>query len=55
MPFVVNKDQELDLEGLKANIAGFEGAGFDGYVAFGCRANSMPPALMSGRELSIPP
>jgi 4-hydroxy-tetrahydrodipicolinate synthase len=36
MPLVVGKNQELDLEGLKENIAAYEQAGFDGYVAFGC-------------------
>jgi dihydrodipicolinate synthase/N-acetylneuraminate lyase len=36
MSFVLNNDLELDLEGLKSNIAGYEEAGFDGYVAFGC-------------------
>jgi len=36
MPFVLNKNQELDQEGLKENIARYEDVGFDGYVAFGC-------------------
>ncbi len=36
MPFVLNDSQEIDLDGLKSNIAGYEAAGFDGYVAFGC-------------------
>jgi len=36
MPLVLNKSQELDLEGLRENIEAYEEAGFDGYVAFGC-------------------
>jgi len=36
MPLVLNKNQELDLQGLRENIAVYEEAGFDGYVAFGC-------------------
>jgi 4-hydroxy-tetrahydrodipicolinate synthase len=36
MPFVLKGSGELDLEGLKKNIRGYEEAGFDGYVAFGC-------------------
>jgi 4-hydroxy-tetrahydrodipicolinate synthase len=36
MPLVLKKNQELDLEGLRENIAAYEEAGFDGYVAFGC-------------------
>jgi 4-hydroxy-tetrahydrodipicolinate synthase len=36
MPFVLKKNRELDLEGLKANVRAYEEAGFDGFVAFGC-------------------
>ncbi|MDA4130581.1 MAG: dihydrodipicolinate synthase family protein [Thaumarchaeota archaeon] len=36
MPFVLTKNQELDLEGLKSNVKAYEGIGFDGFVAFGC-------------------
>ena len=36
MPFVIKQNYELDLEGLKSNIEGYEKAGFDGFVAFGC-------------------
>jgi len=36
MPFVLKKDQELDLEGLRSNVRAYEEAGFDGFVAFGC-------------------
>jgi 4-hydroxy-tetrahydrodipicolinate synthase len=36
MPFVLKKNQELDLEGLKSNVKAYEEAGFDGFVAFGC-------------------
>jgi 4-hydroxy-tetrahydrodipicolinate synthase len=36
MPLVVKKNQELDMEGLKSNIAAYEEAGFHGYMAFGC-------------------
>ena len=36
MPFVLTKNQELDLDGLKSNVRAFEEAGFDGFVAFGC-------------------
>lgn len=45
MPFVVNKNQQLDLEGLKTNIVGYEEAGFDGYVAFGCMGEFYAPSL----------
>ena len=45
MPFVLNKNQELDLEGLKSNITGYEDAGFDGYVAFGCMGEFYAPSL----------
>jgi 4-hydroxy-tetrahydrodipicolinate synthase len=36
MPFVLKKNREVDLEGLKANVRAYEEAGFDGFVAFGC-------------------
>ena len=36
MPFVLDGDQELDVEGLKKNIGIYEQAGVQGYVAFGC-------------------
>jgi 4-hydroxy-tetrahydrodipicolinate synthase len=36
MPFVLKKNQELDLEGLKDNVRAYEELGFDGFVAFGC-------------------
>jgi len=45
MPFVVNENQQLDLEGLKTNIVGYEEAGFDGYVAFGCMGEFYAPSL----------
>jgi dihydrodipicolinate synthase/N-acetylneuraminate lyase len=45
MPFVLNSRQELDLEGLKSNIAGYESAGFDGYVAFGCMGEFYAPSI----------
>jgi 4-hydroxy-tetrahydrodipicolinate synthase len=36
MPFVLRKNQELDLNGLKDNVQAYEETGFDGFVAFGC-------------------
>jgi 4-hydroxy-tetrahydrodipicolinate synthase len=36
MPFVLKKNQELDLEGLKSNVRAYEEAGFDGFISFGC-------------------
>ena len=36
MPFVLDENQNLDLEGLKKNIQIYEEAGVHGYVAFGC-------------------
>lgn len=36
MPLVLNKNQELDLEGLRSNIRAYEDAGVQGYVSFGC-------------------
>jgi len=36
MPLVLKRSQELDLQGLRDNIAAYEEAGFDGYVALGC-------------------
>ena len=36
IPFVLTKDQELDLEGLRSNVRSYEEAGFDGFVSFGC-------------------
>ena len=36
MPFVLTKNQELDLEGLKSNVKAYEELGFDGFVSFGC-------------------
>ena len=44
MPFVLNSEQELDLNGLRSNIAGYEAAGFDGYVAFGCMGEFYAPS-----------
>jgi 4-hydroxy-tetrahydrodipicolinate synthase len=44
MPFVLSTKQELDLEGLKSNIASYEEAGFDGYVAFGCMGEFYAPS-----------
>jgi 4-hydroxy-tetrahydrodipicolinate synthase len=44
MPFVLNPKQELDLEGLRSNIASYEEAGFDGYVAFGCMGEFYAPS-----------
>ena len=44
MPFVVNANQELDLDGLKSNIRNYEEAGFDGYVAFGCMGEFYAPS-----------
>jgi 4-hydroxy-tetrahydrodipicolinate synthase len=44
MPFVLDREQELDLEGLRSNIAGYEAAGFDGYVAFGCMGEFYAPS-----------
>jgi dihydrodipicolinate synthase/N-acetylneuraminate lyase len=35
MPFVLDKNRELDLKGLVSNISAY-GRGFDGYMAFGC-------------------
>jgi dihydrodipicolinate synthase/N-acetylneuraminate lyase len=45
MPFVLNKNRELDPEGLQQNIAGYENAGFDGYVAFGCMGEFYAPSF----------
>jgi len=36
MPFVLKRNQELDLDGLRSNVKAYEQAGFDGFVAFGC-------------------
>jgi 4-hydroxy-tetrahydrodipicolinate synthase len=36
MPFVLKKNREIDLAGLRANVRAYERAGFDGFVAFGC-------------------
>ncbi len=36
MPFVLRKNGDLDLEGLKSNVRAYEEVGFDGFVAFGC-------------------
>lgn len=36
MPFVLKKNGDLDLEGLRSNVGAYEDAGFDGFVAFGC-------------------
>jgi dihydrodipicolinate synthase/N-acetylneuraminate lyase len=36
MPFVLDEEQNLDLEGLKENIRIYEQAGVPGFVAFGC-------------------
>jgi 4-hydroxy-tetrahydrodipicolinate synthase len=44
MPFVVKHSGELDLQGLKSNIAGYEEAGFNGYVAFGCMGEFYAPS-----------
>jgi 4-hydroxy-tetrahydrodipicolinate synthase len=43
MPFVLTQNFELDLEGLKSNIKGYERAGFDGFVAFGCMGEFYAP------------
>jgi 4-hydroxy-tetrahydrodipicolinate synthase len=45
MPFVLNEKQELDEEGLKENIANYEKAGFDGFVAFGCMGEFYAPTF----------
>jgi 4-hydroxy-tetrahydrodipicolinate synthase len=45
MPFVLRQSGELDLEGLKSNIAGYEDAGFDGFVAFGCMGECFAPTF----------
>lgn len=44
MPFVVKKNQELDLDGLKSNIEAYEEAGFQGYIAFGCMGEFYAPS-----------
>ena len=44
MPFVVDANQEMDLEGLKNNIRSYEDAGFDGYIAFGCMGEFYAPS-----------
>ncbi|HKM76304.1 MAG TPA: dihydrodipicolinate synthase family protein [Candidatus Bathyarchaeia archaeon] len=44
MPFVLKQNYELDLEGLKSNIEGYEKAGFDGFVAFGCMGEFYAPS-----------
>jgi dihydrodipicolinate synthase/N-acetylneuraminate lyase len=36
MPFVLDEEQNLDVEGLKENIRIYEQAGVQGFVAFGC-------------------
>ena len=36
MPFVLRKNGDLDLDGLRSNVRAYEEAGFDGFVAFGC-------------------
>jgi len=36
MPFVLDRNQDLDLDGLKKNIQAYEQAGVNGFVAFGC-------------------
>jgi dihydrodipicolinate synthase/N-acetylneuraminate lyase len=36
MPFVLTRNQELDLGGLKSNVKAYEEIGFDGFVSFGC-------------------
>ena len=51
MPFVLNNKQELDLEGLKSNIAGYEAAGFDGYVAFGCMGEFYAPTYEEWKKV----
>ncbi len=44
MPFTLKENFELDLDGLKTNIVGYEDAGFDGYVAFGCMGEFFAPS-----------
>lgn len=44
MPFVVDSDQKLDLNGLKSNIRAYEEAGFNGYIAFGCMGEFYAPS-----------
>jgi 4-hydroxy-tetrahydrodipicolinate synthase len=44
MPFVLKRDQELDLEGLESNIKRYEDAGFNGYIAFGCMGEFYAPS-----------
>jgi 4-hydroxy-tetrahydrodipicolinate synthase len=36
VPFVLIKNQELDLNGLKSNVKAYDELGFDGFVFFGC-------------------
>lgn len=45
MPLVLNSQQELDLQGLEANIKAYEEAGFQGYVAFGCMGEFYAPTF----------
>jgi len=45
MPFVLNREQELDLEGLTENIKSYEESGFQGYVAFGCMGEFYAPTF----------
>ena len=36
MPFVVKKNQEIDFEGLKANLEFYNKNKVHGFIAFGC-------------------
>jgi 4-hydroxy-tetrahydrodipicolinate synthase len=51
MPLVLTPNYELDLEGLKSNIIGYEDVGFDGYVAFGCMGEFFAPSFDEWKKI----
>jgi len=44
MPFVIKNNQEIDFEGLKANLQFLNEAGVQGFIAFGCMGEFYAPS-----------